>query len=280
MGLKRQLARRLPLLAGAAASLDRLERENAELRQALNELHALHVREAPVSADIAADGLPLPPEPLRRWVVGGSDAEWFLSRGRCAAETIVDVLAAHGIAFGALGHVLDFGCGCGRVVRHLAVYTSVRLHGTDYNRTAIAWCDEHLRCAEFSTNDLAPPTRYRAQSFDLIWAFSVFTHLIEPLQHDWMAELRRILKPRAYLIISTHGAAYLPQLAAVERARFERGELVVVRAELAGRNDCGAYHPEAYVRTELARGYEVVDFRPRGWPGNAEQDLYLLRRSD
>src|SRR6185369_8284470 len=106
MGLKRQLARRLPLLAGAAASLDRLERENAELRQALNELHALHVREEPASADIAADGLPLPPEPLRRWVVGGSDAEWFLSRGRCAAETIVAVLAAHGIAFGALGHVL------------------------------------------------------------------------------------------------------------------------------------------------------------------------------
>ena len=227
----------------------------------------------------AAKDFPLPPAALRNWVAG-TDAQWFLDSGRRGAEAIVEVLAAHGIEFARLPHVLDFGCGCGRVIRHLAGHAGVRLHGTDYNRAAVAWCDEHLRFAEFGTNLLEPPTRYRAQSFDLVYALSVFTHLTQPLQQEWMAELRRILKPQAHLILTVHGEHYVSHVPAAERARFRRGELVVVQPQQVGRNDCGAYHPEVYVRAVLARGFEVVDFRPRGALGNPEQDLYLLRRAD
>jgi SAM-dependent methyltransferase len=218
--------------------------------------------------------------PLQYWVTAQSDADWFLELGRKAADTIVQVLARRGLALTDLRTVLDFGCGAGRVMRHLARYESLELHGTDYNRTAVAWCDEHLPFAQFGTNRLQPPTRYRAAAFDLVYAFSVFTHLTEPLQRLWMEELRRILRRGGHLILSLHGEACLTRLAVAEQNSFRRGELVVISAEQAGQNGCGAYHPERYVRDVLAADFDVLEFVPRGALGNPPQDVYLLRRRE
>lgn len=280
--LRRRLLRRIPVLSRAARSLDRLELERAQLLVRLGQLDELHMRRtASLSSDpIGPDGLPLPPPALRQWVTGTDGPQWFAESGRRGARALADLLERRRIALGELDSVLDFGCGCGRVLRHLRTYEAVRLHGSDCNRAAIAWCDEALPFAEFGTNRLEPPTRYRAGSFDLVYALSVFTHLSEPLQAPWMAELHRILRPGTYLVITTHGASYGGDLAPAERVRFERGELVVVAAEQAGRNDCGAYHPEPYVRGVLAKGFDVLEFVPEGALGNPHQDLYLLQRRD
>jgi hypothetical protein len=61
-----------------------------------------------------------------------------------------------------------------------------------------------------------------------------------------------------------------------ETARFAAGELVVRGDEHAGSNDCAAFHPFAYVRDELAQGFELAEFTA-GTRGL--QDRYVLRRS-
>ena len=64
-----------------------------------------------------------------------------------------------------------------------------------------------------------------------------------------------------------------------QRERFERGELVVRWAEIAGTNLCSAYHPERYLRETFADGFELVELVPEGALGNPTQDLVLLRKA-
>ena len=275
--IKRQLLRKTPILSRLATSLDALEDENRVLRERLNPM-LLSKDKAPADApELDSAGLPLPPKQLRHWVAGTDDLAWFQEGGQLGVQTLVSLLARQEVDLAQLGSVLDFGCGCGRVSRHLRLFERVRIHGTDSNPAAIAWCDQHLDFAEFGTNRLEPPTRYRDRSFDLIYAFSVFTHLTETLQLAWMREMRRILKPGGWLIVTLHGDHYLPHINVAARAQYQRGELVVLGEEVVGQNACAAFHPESYVRNVLAKDFDVIDFVPEGALGNPKQDAYLLR---
>jgi SAM-dependent methyltransferase len=231
----------------------------------------------------APDGLPFPPPKLIHAVAGTKDTGWFWQGGQLGAKAIVDLLGRRGLAPADCMRILDFGCGCGRVIRHLApLAPRTELHGTDYNAALIRWCRRSLTCAQFSVNDLAPPTRHVDAVFDLVYAFSVFTHLTEPLQHAWLAELRRITRPGGLIIITTHGDRYREKLNEADRARFDRGETVVWSGDDAGKNRCATFHPPSYVRERLApaAGLEVLEWIAEGALGNPHQDAWLLRRQD
>jgi SAM-dependent methyltransferase len=43
-----------------------------------------------------------------------------------------------------------------------------------------------------------------SQRYDVIWVFSLFSHLPEPRWSAWLAALGRLLRPRGQLIFSTH----------------------------------------------------------------------------
>lgn len=93
-----------------------------------------------------------------------------------------------------------------------------------------------------------------------------------------MRELRRLTAPGGYLLISTHSRAYLNQLGPEGREDFPENRLVVRHPEVAGTNQCGAFHREEYVRAQLAGGFEVLEFIPEVAKGNPGQDVYLLRK--
>jgi SAM-dependent methyltransferase len=228
-------------------------------------------------ATASSGGIPVPPAHLRELVAGTSEPSWFLSSGERAAHSIREVMGRHGLAPDRLASILDFGCGCGRVIRHWAG-RPVRLEGADRNRRLIAWCRRNLRFASFQVNRLRPPLRSRDGEFELVYALSVFTHLPEDLQRPWMEELRRVTAPGGHIVISLHGEAYRDELTAGERARFDQGSLVVRGREAAGRNACGAYHPRSYVRGVMAEGLTLLDHVPEGAAGNPRQDLILFRR--
>jgi 2-polyprenyl-3-methyl-5-hydroxy-6-metoxy-1,4-benzoquinol methylase len=227
--------------------------------------------------DSASDGLPLPPAALRIRVAGTPDSGWFLDGGRLAEESIRWALERAGTSLDERVAILDFGCGCGRVIRRLARVPG-SVHGSDLNADAVAWCRANLPFGRFEQNGLAPPLAYTDGQFDLVYALSVFTHLPLELQHAWVDELERVLQPGGFLLLTTHGERYLERLRPDERAAFTRGEVVVRFERVAGTNLCTTFHPPAYVVGTLRRSLELVDAVPEGAKGNPHQDLFLLRK--
>jgi SAM-dependent methyltransferase len=240
---------------------------------------AARAKAAPTSPLVGDDGLPLPPARLRAQVGPlHADPAFFLESGRQHAELIEELLRDVGTELSELDAVLDWGCGCGRVLRHWSRLAPTRVSGCDIDARMVEWCAKNLRFADVRVTGLEPPLPYASSSFGLVYAFSVFTHLSEELQHAWIAESRRVLEPEGYLLLSTLGDRYasLDRLTAAERDRFRRGELVVLYERSAGSSLCSAYHPPEYVQQTLARGFDVVAFRPAGDEGR--HDIHLLRK--
>ena len=219
--------------------------------------------------EIAPDGYPVPPENLRYLISGerNNSSESFLAMGKHCAQRLVHALAQSGTDINKFSAILDFGCGCGRTIRQFHYLDSGTLDGTDYNPKLIRWCRRNLPFAAFGINHLEPPLPYAPEQFDLIYAFSVFTHLPEPLQISWIQELSRILKPQGFLALSTLPLRRLP-------SQKQRGDMVVKHEDQAGSNVCLAYHNSAYITKKLAKGFSLAQFID----GEAGQDFYLLQR--
>jgi SAM-dependent methyltransferase len=225
------------------------------------------------------DGLPLPPARLRAQIgPSHADARVFLESGRAHAELIRDLLRENGTSVEDLDTMLDWGCGCGRVLRHWSSLGRTDVFGCDINPKMIEWCRGNLEFAEVTVTALAPPLPYADSSFDLMYAFSVFTHLAEKLQHEWMRECLRVLKPGGFLLMSTMGEYYLSRqrLLEPEQEAFRRGQLVVLYERSAGTSLCSAYHPPEYVHKRLASEFDLAAFRPAADGG--QHDIHLLRK--
>ncbi len=227
------------------------------------------------------DDLPVPPPELIHLVSGSTNVVWFLQGGYLAAQSIRDVLQRSSLSIDDFSAVLDLGCGCGRVLRHLMELKPGVLHGADYNPLLIDWCQANLPQMHFAINQLEPPLPYEDSQFDFVYAMSVFTHLPADLQRTWIKELARVTKRGGYVLFTAHGESYFYDLSQEEQRKFRANQLVVKYADQAGSNLCGAYHPSAYVRREFIQGtgFRVIDHIPQGAKGNPHQDVYLLARA-
>ena len=140
--------------------------------------------------------------------VGDPDPRRFLESGRESAQEIADGFAAAGCDLFDQGRVLDFGCGCGRVARHLAPrMRGGEYHGCDVDAPAVAWLAEHIPAGQFVGNRFAPPLPYPDGFFDAVFSLSILTHLDRELQLDWLRELRRVLRPGGTALLSIHAHA-------------------------------------------------------------------------
>lgn len=92
--------------------------------------------------------------------------------------------------------ILDWGCGSARVARHLVGELDPKstLIGFDIDSFAVEWANLNVG-PHFKPCDAKPPLDLPAKSVDLVYAYSVFTHLAEDNMTIWIAELARVLKP-------------------------------------------------------------------------------------
>ena len=106
-------------------------------------------------------GLPLPPARLRAQAgPRHADAEYFLRSGEHHAQLVRDLLQENGTSVEELEALLDWGCGCGRILRHWAGLPNTRVMGCDVNPKMVAWCNANLDFAEVARTEMSPPLPY------------------------------------------------------------------------------------------------------------------------
>jgi 2-polyprenyl-3-methyl-5-hydroxy-6-metoxy-1,4-benzoquinol methylase len=158
--------------------------------------------------------------------------------------------------------VLDVGCGEGRFAAELA-RAGAHVVGIDVD-------EEPLRRARARTPELEPALveadgRWPLQdaSFDVVWAGEVIEHVADT--QGWLSELRRVLRSRGRLLLSTPA----------------HGRLVMLGLALSGRAFDAHFDPRAdhlrfYSRRTLTRLLE--DFRFQELDVRESGGLPLARR--
>jgi len=255
-----------------------------------------------MAIDCSAQDPPRPPDVLIDRVTPGvsaataaNDRQAFDMSGQWSVRNIEAALAAVGKTFEDFSRALDFGCGPGRVLRWLAPITSsVELHGCDIDELAIAWDAENLSFCEFTVNGGEPPLPYPDEHFDLVLNHSVFTHLDERYQDLWLPEIRRVLRPGGFALLSVHGPRAF-SIAESHAAGDGSGKAREWRAELEERGilfvaDDGyigsafpdfyhtTFHAPWYVFEHWNHWFDVRAYLPHG--DLDHQDLVVLERVD
>jgi SAM-dependent methyltransferase len=111
--------------------------------------------------------------------------------------------------------VVDWGSGCGRILRHFKEHPdggnfdetrSQNLLGFDIDAVNVEWCEQNMPdVATFGMIEPLGAFSLPDNSVDLLYGISVMTHLTEHAQFQWLAEIRRVLKPGGGAILTTHG---------------------------------------------------------------------------
>jgi SAM-dependent methyltransferase len=179
--------------------------------------------------------------------------------------------------------ILDFGCGSAKMLRLLRCIDGIRLFGADVNPRQIEWARRHAVGIEFVLNDLEPPLPgVDADSFDLVTAASVFTHIPLDLQDRWLGEVRRVLRADGFFICTVAGSAHIArQLTPEGRAQLAAHGEVTLTASDAGASAATAvvgswdvFQTRRRVIDAFRRHFAVVDFLadPQG------QDVVIGRK--
>jgi Icc protein len=191
--------------------------------------------------DVPPCSQPVPPVGLVARVTGTYDLECF---DVSAHEDLVLLEAALGEPLATRHDILDFGCGCGRLLRRLFDdMPGASLAGCDIDPDAIAWLAGNIADIDARVCAPLPPLPFADDAFDLVIGYSVLTHLDERYQDAWLAELRRVLRSGGVALLTVHGPG-----------SWER----VVCTALAGRPEL-----ERLQRERQTRG--IVHWRDDGW---------------
>jgi len=220
----------------------------------------------------------LPPPDLR-FHIGSVRREEYVRSGEQCAKDLEKTLLSAGRDWSTLNRVLDFGCGSGRTVVWLKD-KGPQVFGCDIHEACIQWCRSRLSFGEFSVNQSEPPLSFPDCHFDLIFSFSVFTHLDEDGQFAWLDELRRLTSPQGILLLSTHGPHTWNRLSPNETSELEhRGILAKEAHALWGTfaRYYNTYHSEQYVRREWGKYFDILNYVPQGL--NNHQDLVVLQNT-
>src|SRR5262249_54952545 len=220
--------------------------------------------------------VPMPPADLRFRVAGTDQAEWFDKCGGMTLASFERALTSLGKTLGDFRHILDFGAGCGPLIRHLVkrVPVQTKISAPDIDKPAIAWLGQAFPRVDARVNEGLPPLPFETHSFDLVLCFSVFTHLNEEYQDAWLKELRRVTRPDGLLLVTVMGQwnwnDALAKLAGLENQEAEFLENGFCYTTRDGWSEHfpdyyhTAFHQPAYVRRHWAKWFEVLEVRPEG----------------
>jgi SAM-dependent methyltransferase len=225
--------------------------------------------------------VPLPPVELVQRVGRIDDpdvAAGYEAIGRHSRERVERLLPADWSWDGK--RVLDFGCGAGRTLRHfLDEAERGEFYGCDIDAPSIVWLEKNLSppLHVFESAEepgLPQPDRF----FDLVYAFSVFTHLTDHWA-GWLLELNRVLKPGGLLIATFLNEGLWAEYGDGHWDEDRIGMHVIKKWNPWESGGPIVFHSEWWIREHWGRAFEVL-FLERTDPANTVegQGAALFRR--
>jgi len=191
---------------------------------------------------------------------------------------------------------LDMGGSTGRVVRHAVRHPGIECWLSDINVNSIDWINKHFAYPLTAYQSRIWPTiPAEDRTFDLVSAFSVFSHL-DCNEVQWLLELRRVLRRGGHLYVTVHdenvwGKLSQPGwewlLAAFSCGNSDAAFVELVKrplpAERFVREYSGAeaynintFLSSAYIKTAWSRYFDIVGYLP--WQHNY-QSVVVLRKA-
>lgn len=211
-----------------------------------------------------------------------TSSHYYFSSGYSQILAYLNALKGHDFDFENMADVYEIGCGSARLLRHWRNVKGTRLVGSDVDKDSVRWCRQHLPDITFHDNDVTPPLQFaRDESFDLIYASSVFTHIDLSVQADWLRELHRVLRPGGFLLADLHGAECRRQVLSPEQeAELQaKGGLVIYPGESGSSlstdiiKSCDTFQTEEEGKRAFGAYFQVCDYIPR------LRDLVVARKT-
>ncbi|MDB5492892.1 MAG: class SAM-dependent methyltransferase [Phenylobacterium sp.] len=250
------------------------------------------------AADWAAGRRPPPLTPPRRlWRLVTNKSNDFHDSGARLREFLV----ANGLRPD--HHLLDVGCGIGRLAVALTGYLSPpgAYDGFDIMPVAIRWCrritERHpnfrFRLVDLKSDRYRPSATGRASAFvfpypdatfDFVVLTSVFTHMLPADMGNYLSQIARVLKPGGRCLISYYVMTPERRVAAgAGRGAFSfahRGD--GYWAELAELPEAALAYDEPDVLAALeARKLKIVEYFPGEWAHTPQQsqDVFVVQKA-
>jgi SAM-dependent methyltransferase len=225
---------------------------------------------------LVGGGLPVPPPHLCFRAAASYDVPHFLATGRLGADSVRALLDGAGRPLSGFRRLLDLGCGCGRILRHLPG-EGPEVTGADIDAEAVRWCSGRLD-GRFAQNDLGQPLPFDPGRFDLVIAVAVVCHLSLRHQRGLLEEMARVLSPGGVGLVTLKGRSRRDEVPPRLIPRFDSGRPAVVEPELSGSRYCLAYHPHGALKGLLPPAIRLLRRVPLGSRDTGQDACILLRR--
>jgi SAM-dependent methyltransferase len=238
---------------------------------------------------------PFPPRRLMQNVSGLVTEQAFARHG---ADFYIALSEAAPKPLTGFRSILDFGCGCGRLARMFKGHPRL-IDGCDIDRRHVKWINDSLDFMRAKLSSVKPPIPYVDGEFEAVISISIFTHLNEQSQDQFLRELQRVTAPGGRLFLTVHGERALtravnePGIRAMlgvpddrftaARAAFARGEHAFIlqfghlttmhreeqsllqklrRKVIDEPFEYGiTFIPESYLRKHWGQWFEILDYR-------------------
>lgn len=230
----------------------------------------------PARFDPMDDGRPMPPPYFLTLVAGTPSQRWFSEHGRRHAEAIKAFAAEAGLGLDGGLRVLDVGCGCGRIARWLAPDVERgggAFRGVDIQRPLAAWCAAHLP-GTYRVNRTNRPLPVESGEVDLLYAFSVATHLTRRSLRTLLADLARVLRPGGMALVTFHDEDFASE---PYREALARDGYALSSPRAEGLNHMSAWATRDTFAALCAERFEVTRIVPSD-RANGEQAIAVLRK--